>query len=117
MDLIDNVGLSKDKLVWEFFANMRFSNIHQLRFRWEPLTSYESKDDSFAKIRFFQAGYDLDFYMSPQILFGANADINVTNFNTDLRDVEVGGGMSTTITTIRHSPSRHWGCTARFILY
>jgi hypothetical protein len=93
VDLIDNIGLSKDKLVWEFFTSMRFSNIHQLRFRWEPLTAYESKNDSFAKMRYFQAGYDLDFYMSPQILFGANADLNVTNFDTDLRDVVVGGNL------------------------
>ncbi len=116
VDLIDNVGLSKDKLVWEFFSSMRFSNIHVVRFRWEPLTAYESRNDSFAKVRFFQAGYDLDFYMCPQLLFGANWDLNVTNFNTDLRDVVVAGNLynyhdNQTLTI----PSL--ACTARFTPY
>jgi hypothetical protein len=93
VDLTDNIGLSRNKLVWDFFTSMRFWNIHVLQLRWEPLTTYDSKNDSFAKVRFFQIGYDLDFYMSPQILLGGNVDLNVNNIDTDVENVFVGGNL------------------------
>ncbi|HMK37467.1 MAG TPA: hypothetical protein VK463_20505 [Desulfomonilaceae bacterium] len=95
VDLVDNVGIPKDKLVWEFFGSARFWNIHVFRFRAEPLTSYEARNDSFFKIRNFRAGYDLDFFMSPQLLFGANADVSVTEFDTDIQNIPVGGNVYT----------------------
>jgi hypothetical protein len=93
LDLNDNVGIKKEKIAWDFFTYIRFSNIHVLRFRFEPLTTYDSRNDSFQKISNFRAGYDLDFFMTPQILFGANVDVNTTTFDTDVRDVLVGGNL------------------------
>ena len=58
VDLTDNVGIDSNKLVWEFFANFRLDNIHVLRFRTEPSSVYNSRGDSFQKIRYFQVGYD-----------------------------------------------------------
>ncbi len=91
LDLIDNLGVSKDKLSWEFFGSMRFANIHVARLRFEPLVTYESGNGSFLQTRHFRAGYDLDLYMSPQMLFGANVDLTVFNYDTRIRDIQVGG--------------------------
>jgi hypothetical protein len=89
VDLIDNVGIDSNKLVWEYFANFRLDNIHVLRFRTEPSSVYNSRNDSFQKIRYFQIGYDIDFYMTPQILFGANFDVDILNTETQVKQVTV----------------------------
>jgi hypothetical protein len=93
VDLNDNMGIPEDVLVWDFFTSVRVCNFHVFRLRGEPVTSYESKNESFVKIWYLQAGYDLDFYMSPQALLGANVDLNITNYNTDVRNVAVGGNV------------------------
>ncbi len=90
LDLGDNVGIKPNKLAWEFFTNFRFHNIHVLRFRAEPLTTYESRDNSYLQVRNFRLGYDLDFYMSPQMLFGANLDLSFTNYDSRVRNVTIG---------------------------
>jgi hypothetical protein len=89
VDLTDNVGVESNKLVWEFFANFRLDNIHVFRFRTEPSSIYSARNDSFQKIRYFQMGYDIDFYMTPQILFGANTDLEILNTETKVKEVTV----------------------------
>lgn len=92
LGLTENLGIKKDKLVWEFFTNFRLDNIHVFRFRFEPLTNYdESRNESSLKIVDFRAGYDLDFYMTPQVLFGANVDLDTIKVDTKVRNVTVGG--------------------------
>lgn len=95
IDLIDNAGIERNKLSWEFLTSVRAYNIHVWRFRAEPLSGYESKNDSYLRVRNYRTGYDLDFYMSPQALFGANIDINITNLETRIQDVIVGGNTYT----------------------
>lgn len=34
-------------------------------------------------------GYDIDFYMTPQILFGANSDLDILNTETRVKEVTV----------------------------
>lgn len=88
----DNLGLKKDNLAWEFFANFRIENIHVVRLKAEPMTVYDqSRNDSYQKYRGFYVGYDLDFYMSPQALFGLNADIGLVSLDTRVKDVVVAG--------------------------
>jgi len=87
----ENLGIKKDQLVWSFFTNFRLDNIHLLRFRIEPWNYYdESRNDSSQRITDFRAGYDLDFYMTPQILFGANVDLDTIKVETTVRNVTVG---------------------------
>jgi hypothetical protein len=90
IDLIDNVGLKRDKLNWEFFADLRFANVHLLRFEFEPFALYDSRGDSYQKISNYRIGYDLDFFMTPQVLFGANVDLSITNYETRVKDVTIG---------------------------
>jgi len=90
IDLADNLGLKSNYLVWEFFASARINSIHVLRFRAEPYSLYEqSRGDSFLKVRDFRLGYDFDFYMNPQILFGANFDLDIFNVDTRVGNVLV----------------------------
>ncbi|MGB6066066.1 MAG: hypothetical protein WBG50_14795 [Desulfomonilaceae bacterium] len=89
LDIIDNVGVDSNKLVWEYFANFRLDNIHVFRFRCEPNSLYGSRNNSFQRIRYFQLGYDCDFYMTPQTLLGANCDLGILNTETRVSDVTV----------------------------
>jgi hypothetical protein len=89
VDLINNIGIDSSLLVWELFASCRLDNIHVLRFRGELPSFYGSRNDSFLKIGYFQAGYDLDFCMTPQVLFGANIDLLVLNTETKVKGVTV----------------------------
>ena len=91
LDLIKNVGLKEDELAWEFFASTRFHNIHVFRFRTEFTTAYmQPKNDAFLKARNFRIGYDLDFVMAPQLLLGANLDLDIPTVDSDVKDVTVG---------------------------
>lgn len=88
----ENMGLRKEKLVWEFFASSRFDNIHVLRLRAEPQTTYDqSSNDSFQQIKDWRLGYDLDFFMTPQVLFGANVDLVIAGYDSKVSNVVVGG--------------------------
>lgn len=94
LDLIENLGIKEDRIVWEFFSTFRFDNIHVLRFRCEPSTDYDkSASGSFLKIQDFRFGYDMDFYMTPQMLVGANVDLGSLTVDTWVRDVVVGNAM------------------------
>lgn len=92
--LIDNLGIRQDQPVWEYFANVRVQNIHQVRLRIEPSTLYDqSTSNSDLKVRNFRIGYDLDFYMTPQALVGFNADIDVMTLRSRVNSVRVGGTL------------------------
>ncbi|MGB9616286.1 MAG: hypothetical protein ACP5M0_04530 [Desulfomonilaceae bacterium] len=92
LGLSENLGLQKEVLSWEFFASARLSNVHVFRIKGEPTTTYnQSRSDSYQKIRAINIGYDLDFFMTPQILFGANTDFNILTLDSRPRDVTVGG--------------------------
>ncbi len=69
----------------------------------------------YLRVRNYRTGYDLDFYMSPQALFGANIDINITNLETRIQDVIVGGNTYTYQDSKRE---QHlcWGYMEAFIL-
>ncbi len=91
LDLIENLGLKKDQLVWEFFSSFRFNNIHVFRVRFEPFTEYDqSQSHSYQRVRDLWVGYDLDFCMTPQLLFGANADLVTLGIDSRVRNVMVG---------------------------
>ncbi len=88
----ENMGLRKEKLVWEFFASMRFDNVHVFRLRTEPQTVYDqSSNDSYLQIKNWRLGYDLDFYMTPQFLFGANINLVLAGYDAKVSNVMVGG--------------------------
>lgn len=90
IDLIDNLGIKRDKLVWEYFASVRVENIHVIRLRAEPFTdSYQSGSGSYQKIGTGSLGYDLDFYMTPQLLFGCNFDAGIMGLETRVKDATV----------------------------
>lgn len=90
LGLAENLGIQKDRLVWEFFANTRFNNIHVFRVKVEPTTTYDqSRNDSYQKIWNVIFGYDLDFFMSPQILFGANVEMVMLGLETRVKDAVV----------------------------
>lgn len=94
LDFVDNLGIKSDKLVWEFYSNFRIENIHVVRLRLEPYTDYdESKQDSYQKILDARLGYDLDFFMTPQALFGANVDMGLLGTDTRVRNVAVGNAL------------------------
>ena len=94
LDLIENLGIKSDQMVWEFFSTVRLDNIHVLRFRCEPMTDYDtSASGSFQRIRDFRFGYDMDFYMTPQFLLGANVDLGGLSLDTWVREVVVGNAM------------------------
>lgn len=94
LGLIDNVGLKRDTLVWEFFGSARFENIHVFRVRAEPATRYDqAANNSYHKVANWRAGYDLDFYMSPQALVGANVDLDIMTLDTQVTNVTVGGTL------------------------
>jgi hypothetical protein len=91
LDLIKNVGLKDDELAWEFFAGSRLNNIHVFRFRGEFTTAYmQPKNDSSHRVRSFRVGYDLDFIMAPQVLFGVNVDLDALTIDSDVKNVTVG---------------------------
>lgn len=91
IDLGTNLGVKPDALSWEFFGSIRLENIHVLRCRVEPETLYaQAKNESLHKVRNIRAGYDLDFYMTPQMLVGANVDLDVLTIESRVKDVTVG---------------------------
>ncbi|MFH1115539.1 MAG: hypothetical protein V1792_16650 [Pseudomonadota bacterium] len=91
LDLIDNLGLNRNQLSWEFFSSFRFNNIHVFRVRLQPSTDYDgSQSLSHQSVQDIRTGYDLDFCMTPQLLFGANADLVVLNADSRVRNVTVG---------------------------
>jgi hypothetical protein len=90
LDLADNIGLKRDNLIWEFFASTRINSIHVVRFRAEPYSLYEqSRGDSFLKVRDFRLGYDFDFFMNPQVLFGANLDLDFLTVDSRVSNIVV----------------------------
>ncbi len=91
LDFSEHLGLKKERLAWEIFGSLRFDNIHVFRFRAQPFTSYESKNDSYQVIRDYRVGYDLDFFMSPQVLFGANIEVDILGLETRVNNVTSGG--------------------------
>jgi hypothetical protein len=94
LDLVDNLGIKRDHLVWEFYSSFRFSNIHVLRLRYEPYADYDrAQSGSYQKVRDIRGGYDLDFYMTPQLLFGANADVGVFSVDSCVKNVTVGNAL------------------------
>lgn len=94
LGLGENLGLQKDRLVWEFFASSRVNNIHVFRIKAEPTTTYDqSRNDSYQKIGLLDFGYDLDFFMAPQMLFGANVDMGILSLDTRAKDVVVGSAL------------------------
>lgn len=91
LGLTDNLGLQPEQLVWEFLGSARFDNIHVVRLKAETTTVYDqASTGSSLKTRNFEIGYDLDFYMTPQMLFGSNSKISVVKLDTQVRDVTVG---------------------------
>ncbi len=83
LDLIENLGLKINDLVWSYAIGARIKNIQVLRLRLEPYDIYEQPGGgSSLRVTDLRTGYDLDFYMSPQVLFGANIDLDVLNVET-----------------------------------
>ncbi len=94
LDLIENLGLKKNQITWEFFSSFRLNNIHVFRIRLEPSTDYnESQSHSHQSVRDLSVGYDLDFCMTPQLLFGVNADLVVLGADSRVRNVMVGNEL------------------------
>ncbi len=92
--IAENMGLKKDKLAWEFFADLRVHNAHVFRLNAEPGTVYDqSVNGSYEKIRDWRLGYDLDFYMTPQFLFGANIDLVLAGYDTRVSNAVVGAQL------------------------
>ena len=90
LDLVGNLGLKGDDLVWSYSICARIKNIHVLRLRAEPYDIYDQPGGgSSLRVRDLRIGYDLDFYMSPQVLFGANIDLDVLNVDTRVANVTV----------------------------
>ncbi len=90
LDLADNIGLKRDNLVWEFFASARINSLHVIRFRAEPYSLYEqSRGDSFLRVRDYRLGYDFDFFMNPQVLFGANFDLDFLTVDSRVSNIMV----------------------------
>ena len=90
LDLTENLGLKRDDLVWSFFASTRIKNVHVLRVRAEPYSVYEqSGGDSSLRVKDARLGYDCDFYMAPQVLFGVNFDLDILSVDTRVRNVVV----------------------------
>ncbi len=89
----DNLGVKRDKLVSEYFSTFRLSNIHLIRLRLEPSSSYEASNDSRVKLRNLRVGYDLDFFMTSQALVGVNWDMDFNNLDTRVVDVHVGSSV------------------------
>ncbi|MGC8659722.1 MAG: hypothetical protein ACP5U1_11665 [Desulfomonilaceae bacterium] len=87
----ENMGLKKEKLAWEFFASTRLDNVHVFWLRAEPSTVYDqSSNDSFLQVKDWRLGYDFDFFMTPQVLFGANAELVFAGYDTKVSSVIVG---------------------------
>jgi hypothetical protein len=92
IDLIANGGLNRNLLVWDFFGSARVNNIHVFRFRVEPSSLYgQSANDSWFKVSSLRLGYDADVVMTPQLLFGANIDLDTYRAATGIGNVRVGG--------------------------
>jgi len=53
----------------------------------------QSGNDSSLKVSDWWIGYDLDFFMTPQMLLGANIDAEIVNIDTKVRNVTVGGNQ------------------------
>jgi hypothetical protein len=94
LGIVDNLSLKQDSPAWEYQASFRVGNIHQLRFRAEPSTSYDhSATWSSIKAGSFRVGYDLDFYMTPNALVGGNADLDFNSVNTTVSSVRVANAV------------------------
>lgn len=92
LDIKDNLGIKQDELAWEFFASFRIKSIHVARVRIEPSTLYnQSSSNSYHRVFDARLGYDLDFYMSPQILLGLNLDLDIMNLDSRVNNAVVGG--------------------------
>jgi hypothetical protein len=88
--LTENLGLKSDLLVWQYLASARIENIHVLRLKYEPYSVYDqARNDSYHSITDLWLGYDLDFYMTPQLLFGANVDLDIFNVETRAKSIPV----------------------------
>ncbi len=86
-----NLGLKPDQLTWEIFGSGRFDNIHVVRINWDTETLYENPHTgSSHKVWNIDLAYDLDFYMTPRILFGTHSNVSVLNLKTLVSDVEIG---------------------------
>jgi len=93
--ITDNLGVAKDRLTWEYSLIGRVENIHVVRLKFELPSMYDqAANDSRLKIYDGRLGYDLDFYMSPQALFGLNADMDVFNVQSVVNNVKVGASTS-----------------------
>jgi hypothetical protein len=91
LGLTDNLGLKEDKLAWEFFGSARIDNIHVLRCSGEiPVTYDNAVNNSYLKTWNIIVGHDLDFYMTPQMLFGSNSRLAILNLNSAVTNVTVG---------------------------
>ncbi len=94
IDLIENIGLTKNLLVWEFFGSARVSNVHVFRLRVEPSSLYsQSSTDSSLKVNSLRLGYDADVVMTPQLLFGSNMDLDIFRVGTQVRKAAVAGNL------------------------
>ena len=92
LDVLRNLGLKQDQLVWEHSVAVRLANIHVLRVTGLPRVTYnQSINDSSIQIWSILTGYDFDFFMSPQALIGANIDLEVLNLDTCVKNVTVAG--------------------------
>jgi hypothetical protein len=90
----DNLGLKQDALSWEHFVNLRLANIHLVRFRVEPSTSWgRSSNESYLKVVNGRVGYDLDFFMTPNALIGAHADVDVLNLESTVDRIRVANSL------------------------
>jgi hypothetical protein len=90
LGLTDNLGLKQDALAWEHFLNLRVANIHVVRCRVEPSTTWgRSSNDSCVRVVNGRIGYDLDFFMTPNSLLGAHADVDVLHLETTVDRVRV----------------------------
>ena len=108
VDLIENLGIKRDKLVWEYFMSFRVENIHVIRLRAEPFSNYDqSEGGSYQKIGTGSLGYDLDFYMTPQLLFGTNVDFDFPTVRTRVTRWRASWPSAcTTLTPARPSAAR-----------
>ncbi len=87
----DNMGLDVDTLSWEIYGSGRYDNVHVVNMSAETSTLYDgSANGSSQKTWNVKLGYDLDFVMTPQLLFGSNSRVSVVNLSSEVRGVTVG---------------------------
>lgn len=86
-----NLGLKTDQLAWEIFGSGRFDNIHVVRLNYQMETAYENaKTGSTQKFWNLDLAYDLDFYMTPRVLFGTHSKVTILHVDTQVKDIEIG---------------------------